>query len=41
MHWVWLYVLIGAGVGAAIDNWVSEAIIGTLLGQDKWWSANR
>jgi small redox-active disulfide protein 2 len=35
---VWLYVLIGVGIGAAIHNWVPETIISTLLGQDKWWS---
>ena len=35
---VWLYVLIGVGIGAAIHNWVPEAFISALLGQDKWWS---
>lgn len=38
IHRVWIYVLIGVGIGALIHNWVPEAIIGTLLGQDKWWS---
>jgi uncharacterized membrane protein YraQ (UPF0718 family) len=35
---VWLYVLIGVGIGAAIHNWVPETFISALLGQDKWWS---
>ena len=35
---VWIYVLIGVGIGAAIHNWVPETSISALLGQDKWWS---
>jgi uncharacterized protein len=35
---VWLYILIGVGIGAAIHNWIPESIITTLLGQDKWYS---
>lgn len=35
---VWIYVLIGVGIGAAIHNWVPETFISALLGQDKWWS---
>ncbi|MGO4908917.1 permease [Pseudorhodobacter sp. W20_MBD10_FR17] len=35
---VWPYVLIGVGIGAAIHNWVPEATISALLGQDKWWA---
>lgn len=35
---VWLYVLIGVGIGAAIHNWIPESIITALLGQDKWYS---
>ncbi len=35
---VWPYVLIGVGIGAAIHNWVPEAVVTGLLGQDKWWS---
>ena len=38
VHRIWLYVLIGVGIGAAIHNWVPENIITALLGQDKWWS---
>lgn len=35
---VWLYVLIGVGIGAAIHNWIPESVISTILGQDKWYS---
>jgi hypothetical protein len=35
---VWLYILIGVGIGAAIHNWIPESIISTVLGQDKWYS---
>ena len=35
---VWLYVLIGVGIGAAIHNWIPESIINAFLGQDKWYS---
>jgi|SRR5690554_2372317 len=35
---VWLYILIGVGIGAAIHNWIPEAFITALLGQDKWYS---
>ncbi len=35
---VWIYVLIGVGIGAAIHNWVPAETIGALLGQDKWWA---
>lgn len=35
---VWIYVLIGVGIGAAIHNWVPQEIISALLGQDKWYS---
>ena len=37
-HRVWLYVLIGVGIGAAIHNWIPQDYITALLGQDKWWS---
>lgn len=30
---VWLYVLIGVGIGAAIHNWIPQAIIETVIGQ--------
>ncbi|MDP4127656.1 MAG: permease [Bacillota bacterium] len=35
---VWLYVLLGVGIGAAIHNWIPENIISAVLGQDKWYS---
>ncbi len=35
---VWIYVLIGVGIGAAIHNWIPENIIAVVLGQDKWYS---
>lgn len=35
---VWLYVLIGVGIGAAIHNWIPENAIQAVLGQDKWYS---
>lgn len=35
---VWLYVLIGVGIGAAIHNWIPESVISAVLGQDKWYS---
>ena len=35
---VWLYVLIGVGIGAAIHNWIPETAIKAVLGQDKWYS---
>ncbi|SFH89585.1 hypothetical protein SAMN05216206_0669 [Pseudomonas guineae] len=35
---VWLYVLIGVGIGAAIHNWIPTGWIEALLGQENWWS---
>ena len=35
---VWVYILIGVGIGAAIHNWIPESVINTFLGQDKWYS---
>ncbi len=35
---VWLYVLIGVGIGAAIHNWIPQEMITNLLGQKNWWS---
>jgi hypothetical protein len=35
---VWLYILIGVGIGAAIHNWIPQDIITGVLGQDKWYS---
>lgn len=38
IHKVWLYILIGVGIGAAIHNWIPETMISAVLGQDKWYS---
>jgi uncharacterized membrane protein YraQ (UPF0718 family) len=35
---VWLYILIGVAIGAAIHNWIPEDVISAILGQDKWYS---
>lgn len=35
---VWLYILIGVGIGAFIHNWIPESLISAVLGQDKWYS---
>lgn len=35
---VWLYVLLGVGIGAAIHNWIPAVWIEALLGQSNWWS---
>ncbi len=38
VHRVWLFVLIGVGIGAAIHNWIPESFIAATIGQDRWWS---
>ncbi len=35
---VWRYVLVGVGIGALIHNWIPQAFIDAVLGQDKPWS---
>lgn len=35
---VWLYILIGVGIGAAIHNWIPAELISALIGQNNWWS---
>lgn len=35
---VWIYILIGVGIGAAIHNYIPQEIITALLGKDKWYS---
>jgi len=35
---VWIYILIGVGIGALIHNWIPEELISAVLGQDKWYS---
>ena len=33
-HKVWIYVLIGVGIGAAIHNWIPQSIIETVVGNN-------
>jgi uncharacterized membrane protein YraQ (UPF0718 family) len=35
---VWIYILVGVGIGAGIHNWIPESMISIVLGQDKWYS---
>ncbi|WP_446010695.1 permease [Candidatus Electrothrix sp.] len=35
---VWLYVIIGIGVGAGIHGYVPENVMATVMGGDQWWS---
>jgi uncharacterized membrane protein YraQ (UPF0718 family) len=35
---VWIYVLIGVGIGAAIHNWIPQEMITSVLGEKNWWS---
>lgn len=35
---IWIYVVIGVAIGAAIHNWIPAELISALLGQDKWYS---
>ncbi len=35
---VWLYILIGVGIGALIHNWVPQSFIELILGEDKWYA---
>lgn len=35
---VWIYVLIGVGIGAGIHNWIPETFITSMLGDQNWWS---
>jgi uncharacterized protein len=35
---VWIYILLGVGIGAAIHNYIPEEIISGILGKDKWYS---
>ncbi|OFI05931.1 putative two-component membrane permease complex subunit [Clostridium acetireducens DSM 10703] len=34
IHKVWLYVLIGVGIGAAIHNWIPQSIIEKVIGEN-------
>ncbi|NWJ46969.1 MAG: permease [Chloroflexi bacterium] len=35
---VWLYVIIGIAVGAAIHGYVPESALADIMGKDAWWS---
>ncbi len=35
---VWIYVLVGVGIGAGIHNWIPESLIASVLGSQNWWS---
>lgn len=34
IHKVWLYVLIGVGIGAAIHNWIPQSVIENVIGEN-------
>lgn len=35
---VWIYILVGVGIGAAIHNFIPTEWIQMVLGEDKWYS---
>lgn len=35
---IWIYIIIGIGVGAAAHGYVPEDFLGSLLGKDKWYA---
>jgi hypothetical protein len=35
---VWLYVILGIGVGAGIHGYVPEGFMASIMGRDAWWS---
>jgi uncharacterized membrane protein YraQ (UPF0718 family) len=35
---VWMYVIAGIGVGAAIHGYVPETFMASIMGKDAWWS---
>ena len=35
---VWIYVIVGIGVGAAIHGYVPEGFMAQIMGKDAWWS---
>lgn len=35
---IWLYIIIGIGVGAAAHGYIPEDFLGSLLGKDKWYA---
>jgi uncharacterized membrane protein YraQ (UPF0718 family) len=34
IHRVWLYVLIGVGIGAVIHNWIPQSVVETIIGDN-------
>jgi len=38
IHKVWIYVLAGVAIGAAIHNWIPQDIITLILGKNNWFS---
>ncbi len=38
IHRVWIYVVIGVGIGAAIHNWIPQVWVASVLGTQNWWS---
>ncbi len=35
---VWIFVIIGIGVGAGIHGFVPEGVMASIMGKDAWWS---
>ncbi len=35
---VWIYVVVGVGIGALIHNWIPKEFITAALGKNNWWS---
>lgn len=38
LHRIWVYVLIGMGVGALINGYVPAGYLASIMGQHHWWS---
>jgi len=34
IHRVWMYILIGVGIGAAIHNWIPQSVVEKVIGDD-------
>ena len=34
IHRVWIYILVGVGIGAAIHNWIPQSIVEKVIGND-------
>lgn len=35
---IWIYILLGIGVGAAVHGYVPENFMASIMGKDVWWS---